>query len=283
MRKIAALEGQIIVIASRGTETPAPYWESGSVVVRLNSVNTAAIRASSAQPDQAPYYLRPSSVLGGGAIGLVPFAAYESDHSPGSLNSATPPATAYPYPIYTNFNTGSAIHALTVAFYGPIEIEGTGPGITLYRVNPVTGFLAPMPESAYTTSVVDRRFLRISGANDSPNILPQGAYRVFFNITGSNRLLCDDLLTTTAVPVKLPDSGTEYEFYLRDDCTSQCNCATTLCFLADWDADADTDSDDVLAFQADFDNGNGDIDMDGDTDSDDTVLFHCLHDLGGCP
>jgi len=50
---------------------------------------------------------------------------------------------------------------------------------------------------------------------------------------------------------------------------------------ADWDHDNDVDSDDVVAFFADWDNGNGDIDGDGDSDSDDLVVFFGRFE-GGC-
>lgn len=50
---------------------------------------------------------------------------------------------------------------------------------------------------------------------------------------------------------------------------------------ADWDADGDTDSDDIVAFFAAWELGEGDVDGDDDSDSDDVVRFFGRWE-GGC-
>ena len=49
---------------------------------------------------------------------------------------------------------------------------------------------------------------------------------------------------------------------------------------ADWDLDGDADSDDIVAFFADWENGDADVDGDGDSDSDDIVVFFASWDSG---
>jgi len=49
---------------------------------------------------------------------------------------------------------------------------------------------------------------------------------------------------------------------------------------ADWDGDDDVDSDDIVAFFADWEIGEGDVDADEDSDSDDIVAFFGFWDSG---
>jgi len=49
---------------------------------------------------------------------------------------------------------------------------------------------------------------------------------------------------------------------------------------ADWDSDDDVDSDDIVAFFAAWEGGEGDIDSDSDSDSDDIVFFFSAWDAG---
>ena len=49
---------------------------------------------------------------------------------------------------------------------------------------------------------------------------------------------------------------------------------------SDWNGDGGVDGDDVIAFFADWDGGDGDFNRDGATDGDDVIAFFAVWDLG---
>jgi len=269
------LSGQIVLNGNASIANPDQLW-GGSIEV-AGQVESLRFGPNEAYPDTSPHYERAASQLGGGAIGLVPFARCRADDHPQSL-AASPSGEVAEFPLASEFN--SATSGVQVAFYGPVAFENDGTGIQLFRINPSTGRSLLTPESNFNTSVTRGRILQITGTADEARVLAPGTYEARINTTGSNRLLCRDITPLTAVLA--PSSHVPYQFYIRGDCSSGCPCDTTLCFLADWDLDDDVDSDDVVGFWTDFEAGASDCDRDGDTDSDDVLLFYCIWDMGGC-
>ncbi|MFZ2872870.1 MAG: hypothetical protein WAZ94_00130, partial [Phycisphaerales bacterium] len=77
------LSGQIIINAGVAGLAPAVLW-SGKAQVgdAANNCSDVVISPAQSQPDLAPHYARLSADLGGGAVGLVPFALHDEDCDP---------------------------------------------------------------------------------------------------------------------------------------------------------------------------------------------------------
>ncbi len=89
IREVGGLKGQII-INRNNTELAAGTGWKGVVVVGDNGVDTPVVLGPGETDPlhHAPYYELPSSEVGGGAVGLAPFAFYPQDCTPphGELN-----------------------------------------------------------------------------------------------------------------------------------------------------------------------------------------------------
>jgi hypothetical protein len=90
----SSFRGQVIIGASfDGTSGTQQTW-TDDVGVGINSGVEVLIGPTRAQPNQAPYYDRSSTTMGGGAIGLVPFHFHKFDSGPDHLRSASPHRSA---------------------------------------------------------------------------------------------------------------------------------------------------------------------------------------------
>lgn len=101
------LEGQIIINAAN--EDP----DSWTAPIRVDGIKLDNARS---QPDDAPYYDRLSSELGGGSVGLVPYHLHKTDclppHSPTGLCDITLPLREWP--------DESERETIILRHYGPV-------------------------------------------------------------------------------------------------------------------------------------------------------------------
>lgn len=228
-----------------------------------------------------PAYAQASSLLGGGAIGLVPFRTYDADNAPLSLTNPNAPNWR-DYPTTDTLLAGT--EPVTLGFYGKVKKVGTGSGITVNRISR-SGIVGEMPLDFFTTSVVNDRFLRLGTTPQAP--ASPGYYQVILNPATAASHIATDLGSGNPSPVVI-QAGDPYEFILNHPCVDEitpCSNYSPFCFLVDIDLDGDADSDDITLFFAAWeagDTGHADIDLDGDTDSDDTLSFFYWWDRGGC-
>ncbi|MCC6322145.1 MAG: hypothetical protein IT438_12000 [Phycisphaerales bacterium] len=125
IRQSMGLQGQIVINADN--VTPSDQW-LGDVVVNAGDANPAnriTLSPNQPQPHAAPYYAMASAMLGGGAVGLVPFRIHEGDCEPKHRVRENP---SNPVLVSTNvipsaaFDTPGATPGM-VRFYGPILVD----------------------------------------------------------------------------------------------------------------------------------------------------------------
>ncbi|MCC6322909.1 MAG: hypothetical protein IT438_15905 [Phycisphaerales bacterium] len=114
--------------------------------------------------DQAPYYKRSSALLGGGAVGLVPFRIHEQDCEPmHRVRESTPPELNS-----TNVIPSAAFATLDakpgkVRFYGPILVDA-GVNTNLIEM----GLVSPTPNGACGRDWIGASsMLRVTGPGSS--------------------------------------------------------------------------------------------------------------------
>ncbi len=75
----AGLHGQVIIDAANttGQQRPASHW-TGEVRIGDGTGTPIVLSTSQLQPNQAPLYSRLPTDIGGGAVGLVPFAVHQA-------------------------------------------------------------------------------------------------------------------------------------------------------------------------------------------------------------
>lgn len=226
-------EGQIIANALNDS-----YAWTGEV--RVGSGGGAIrLRPESSQPDQAPYYNRLPSELGGGSVGLVPFRLHDAACDPPAhsdpedrtfLNSAfchLVPGTRWSCDVTDPEYAPASIFLI---FRGPIKAEDPDIiPVRVYRVNPngppdleVTDMVGFEFHPAYQGG--PSRRLEICGKGHEIAQLIAGDYYIVPKRTGDDSLLCDGLLPAAGeVPVaEFIDAGANgadrYEFTLLSDC-----------------------------------------------------------------
>ncbi len=152
------LPNQVIINRSNSSKT----W-SGNVIL-----GSFTLSPSASQPLQAPYYNKTDSNLGGGAVGLVPFAIHESDSDA------------------TNLVVGQTVR---LRFYGPVaKGSGSTPAIAVdydnYCCTPTLWQRLPASDFTVTFSSNGRDVLI------TPNTLLDWDGDVRYKITPTN-LVCD--------------------------------------------------------------------------------------------
>lgn len=263
------LNTQIIVNAANGTGV----WGSNGKVL-FGSASSPYIVMSPSDPSDplylAPNYNATSAQLGGGSIGVVPFALHDNACSP-----VNPPnggaSTQIP------MDPGS----VSLEFYGPIREE-----IEDHRPFNVQFFSSTRPVEVDATEwfdwTINGRVLTLV----RNQCLPFGTYTVTPKLTGSERLLCITGLTTGA-PV--PVAPFEYLFRVQSNSIT-CPCYTSYeCPLpggcpADFDSNGGIDGADQAAFFVNYEAGClcADVDENGGIDAGDLALFMTLYEAGGC-
>jgi hypothetical protein len=306
------LQGQIVINAAAAA-SPASVLVTGAVVVgETDGCADLDLAASRSQPDTLPWYQRVSADLGGGSVGLVPFALHREDCEPAAdasqaartfLNSAF---CHIPYFANACLDTPAGDpyvgETITLDFYGPIEREsGT---VNPYVIGVWSGTLGDFDfsvdygqwtacEIVPPPSGAAARRLVIRGV-DFPAFI-EGRYAIRPRREGNARLLCADLLpgaVATAV------GEFQYEFWLDGDCNTNgvadrdespsfC-CAAWPCD-PDYNADGTPDQDDVaylnnvIAGGANPTQRDPDFNRDGNVDQEDLAALTNTVAGGGCP
>lgn len=211
----AGLKGQIIVNADDDSST----W-TGHV-----DVGTAADLATS-------YYAEPSSLVGGGAVGLVPYHLYDADCDPPHHDDWIVPS-GETHVLNSHFN-GAVTPAASVRmrFYGPVKTNaasGTPPVAVWLWIADDTGQIQQWKDvtSAFNVGVnranATSRELVLTKSASYGN-LPPGYYAVTVISSGGDRLYCDG--TNAPTPPGVAPSTldaydepiTQYNFVLFSDC-----------------------------------------------------------------
>lgn len=179
------LAGQIIL--NGAAATPSGAW-SGDVTVGSIVLNT-----SQSQPNQAPYYNRLSSTLGGGSVGLAAFNLHGTDCLP--ANNAT---------------AQGLLSSVRVRHYGPIALAASEP-VLLERqaqTNPPSSWVGVT--SNFTYSVSNGRDLIITPKTGQAFTAP-AIYRVSHTDATTRFIECDEV---TGNPLVMEYS---YEFTLQPE------------------------------------------------------------------
>lgn len=275
-----------------------------------NSWPSAPLPSSAA--DVAPHYQRLSAELGGGAVGLVPFALHEEDCDPPA--DAAQAARTFlnsefchiPYFANACYDTPAGAEyesqSITLDFYGPVRRESQS-------VNPfeigiwdagLGDFNFSLDYGQWTTCTIVQtptggaaRRLVVHG-NSFPSLIT-GRYAIKPRITGSARLLCDGLLPGAP---DTPTANFQYEFWLEQDCNTNGVADSdedpSFCCLAwpcdpDYNADGNADQDDVTYLVNVIAGGpnptqrDPDFNRDGNVDQDDYAALVNAVAGGGCP
>lgn len=185
------LEGQIIINADNAPDPNHSLW-SGQVSVWDQGAGQAFLLSpNEVQPGMAPFYEEPSTNLGGGAVGLVPFNFHPIDSSPDHDSVAT----AVP-------------SSVEVHHYGPVSI-GSGTGVKVYEgsITIPFGFSSvgevylcyAGPSGNFWTDVTSSFNITTSGrvvtvANGSGKFKKNRSYQII-----PDGLVCDDVPGNPAV------------------------------------------------------------------------------------
>jgi hypothetical protein len=209
------LSGQVVLNA-KSSPTNTQWWASNGTV----RVGTADFKPSSLSPSLiAPNYTVLPATLGGGSVGVVPFAFQPAASFPLASGGATPRQSVQ------RLALGEPVR---LAFYGPLQIAELG-GVQQFPVvitrpgaTPTSPPVDVTNLFAYEVSPANRRELRIklpTGASGASVLGPSFA-SVTYTVTPTTNLLCnrDSLLlqSTQPVPAVQPFS---YSFELVYDCS----------------------------------------------------------------
>ncbi|MCC6952394.1 MAG: hypothetical protein IT433_13240 [Phycisphaerales bacterium] len=304
------LQGQLVVnAASTGLPQAALWTDAVQVGEDSNGCPLLEVSPAQSQPDLAPHYARLSAVLGGGAVGLVPFALHDEDCDPpadAAQASRTFLNSEFCHiPYARNLCEGSdpgeiyADASIYLQFYGPILAESATerPYEIGIEVNGQPDFSTDYGMwTQYETlpqlvGGAERR-LRISGGEFTQ--LLAGHYYVRPKRTGSARLLCDGLRPGAAATAV---ANFTYEFWLVKDCNTNGVadeeeqtgfCCLNLCD-PDFNQDGNADQDDVAYLTYVVAGGynptgrDPDFTGDGNADQDDIQALVNTIGGGGCP
>jgi hypothetical protein len=134
-------------------------------------------------PDANGRYTTLSSQFGGGAVGVCKFGLHGEDCLPvdGGNHSANPTSVTLKFYGPVTWNSG---FPFMIEFFNGTNWVSAGPWIMYYDWNGLTG------KGTRTIILI---------YDGDPAVIPSGDYRITPILTGSNALLCDDLLTTSDV------------------------------------------------------------------------------------
>jgi hypothetical protein len=206
------LKGQITVF-SNNVET-AQFAEGvawgqvrlGADRVRPEPLHTVMAIDAVDELYRLPLYKRMSSVLGGGAVGLVPYAQ--------AVHESLPTDTTGRFVYRGSVNDGNI--PIKIQYYGQVT-GATTATVQLFKLNTATppAFVAVSPTrysvSIDPTSLATRRSILVRGSTDTSLALEQGTYRL--DVTSGVK--CD--LGLIPNPAVIPTSIT---FELTDRCTN---------------------------------------------------------------
>jgi hypothetical protein len=264
----AAFDTQVVANAGN---TGGIWTNTGKIVFNSNPPpGVTPINLSTTETNPlylAPYYDATPAQLGGGSVGVVPFALHDFACSP-----VNPPLNGTP----TGIVMGPA--SVVLAFYGPIRPQTTNPP---FQVN-FFSTVRPRNEDAtswFLWSISGRQLTLVRD-----RCLPIGIYTVTPRLTGDDRLLCDvpGLVGAASTPVanfdylfQVNSSGIDCPCYPSGDCPE---CA------ADFDSNGGVDGGDLSAFFVNFEAGCecADVDQNGGIDAGDLSFFYTLYEGGGC-
>lgn len=247
-----------------------------------------------------PYYNNLSSSIGGGAVGLLPFAVHDLDCSPQNYEFDDPSI------LQTGFNQTVTAQPVTLRFYGPVRTDAAT--ASPVKIEHLFGS-SVIDVTPYCTVTVKRgsqsgtsREVVIIG-NSGHYFLP-GFYKITPVLTGTSTLYCD---AGPGTPEKPPVYDFVYYFKMQWDCDgngvddayqiAHCNgqCDTTpldgfLDVCTNWNAlgcpadvngDGFVNGDDYDAFSAAFDESlpEADFNVDGFVNGDDYDFFAARFDV----
>jgi hypothetical protein len=209
---ISGLRGQVI-LDDVGTGALIEIWSGDAENPTVTTLDAANVNNYPTLP----------SVLGGGAVGEIPFRAHVASSDERNIDSIEG------WPTETQFNTDNQICELSreihIDMYGPVRIQS--PALPAFKVERNFGgtWVDLSPRVVFETreAVTGAGFQRIVVLRGKPGYgLPRGTYRVTptnYEVNGVGNLVCDQLLTTALVPVS---SDLSYEFTLQPDCNTNC-------------------------------------------------------------
>lgn len=188
------LAGQIIINGAHSPEAEE-FW---SGIVEVGSV---MLSMSQDQPYRAPYYTLPSSEVGGGAVGLAPFAFYPTD--------CTPEHEVGDPLMYTEFEDG--VVAVVARWYGPVELP-VGEEFEEYpSLAALLNLHCKAPGSSCDWYLLDAMFnyvkhpagqKRAIGIKAQGDAIPKdGLYRLSYESQSEARLVSDDVAESPFVGV----------------------------------------------------------------------------------
>jgi len=228
VRDFEGLRGQIIINGNNAGGT----WD-GAVIVgdELGIGDRIVITPNTSDPEfnpafEAPHYAAPSGPLGGGAVGLVPYAFYPQD--------CTPPDASLEHAVmYTDFANPNT--PVIFRWYGPVK-PPTG-----YTANSLLNLHCQYPSNECLLAPIDSMFNFVIHPGAAPpgpgekrsvgitavlNILPKdGVYQASWDDASSAMLLCSDVVGEEFVGV-FPSGqcgmgeidGGRYLFRVTADC-----------------------------------------------------------------
>lgn len=294
-----SLAGQIIINADNADATG---WR-GAVEVSSLTLNPF--------PSPNDEYAATSASLGGGSIGLVPYALHDEDCAPTSASDINPALVLQSRFAHITGTFGSTTFSssdfqkLRLSFYGPLRDDGGLPQIEMnvpntsnWDVIPSERFHFEVHPSTGTTRDIDIW----AGSNGFPNnryglAIPSGLYRV----TGGTLKCAGTNLTGSSIPLV---RAFTYHFRVEPDCnfdkvpdSTPCSTGSIVGCIADCDDGSSTgtpddgvDINDLVYYlqlfeagvvAADIDDGSADGAPDGGVDINDLVYF-LVHFEAGC-
>ncbi len=266
----SALDMQIVANAGN----TGGSWTTGSVILDRDAVfPQTPITISTTETNllyQGPFYDATPAMLGGGSVGVVPFALHDYACVP-----TNPPLNGAPGEV-----TMTVDQQVVLEFYGPVRAENNSN--RPFHV----WFLIPGTEddwyeaTDWFTGITSGRKLILTRYA----CIPKGLYLVEQALPGMNRLMCDvPGFPGTSAPVadfgylfKVIGSGADCPcYYVPWEC-SQC--------AADFDGNGGVDGGDISAFLLNFEAGCAcaDVDHNGGVEGGDLAVFFDLFEAGGC-
>jgi hypothetical protein len=233
----ADLDTQIVLNAGNNGGT---WANTGKVVLGPAGSQTVLSTLASPSDNQGPHYRLESSILGGGAVGLVPYRLYANDCAPKHHDDWVVPSGEAKL-LDSQFNGGTSEIPITkipvrMKFYGPVKTDaavGTSPVNVWLWVADSGGVYQQWHE------VTDALNITVARGTDpwsreiviTPTAtfgaLPPGYYAVTAQREGTNRLYCEGTLASTPPAVDWNISATngtittyytQYNFQLFSDC-----------------------------------------------------------------
>jgi hypothetical protein len=286
----------------------ADGW-AGQLTVNAANAGGAWIRAARVDrcatctiPIGPGSYTQTSQSLGGGSIGVVPFALHESDCLP------RPSPTELPFILDSGFQRADVPGPLdkatgvALAFYGPIKQAGSGALVRLFRVLPLGEEVELTQQCRSFLGDADTAgFTRVCTINGNPDFyFAEGDYRI--QIDATSALACDGLLTSDTVPV----APANYWFKIGTDCDRNdvhdtvqianepysdvnfdgfldlCQRLSGQLCVADFNLDGAVDGSDRELFEIIYEQGfqAADVNLDGGVDGQDFETFYRAFEIG---